>query len=138
MCLYSRVMWPVFRQRLDQVWPCGCQLIVNLPATGQLTASSLSSCFKTKQGYDVSNVGMEVQSIRGPCCNTDFLGFRWADKIFYVSEYLLRWPDDELTTAFRCNMRRNASINNNILFARVLINRDTTDYLESMAIMDFI
>lgn len=132
---------PGFRQSLDKIWSRPGQLVIDGPGAGQLAFATLSSCLKTGQCNHVADIRVEdlfVSSVGG--C-TDLVGIYDGTQIFNVSQHDIGWFAIILVVLTRsdwADVRRNSSVNDDVLFAIMLFEWQTSKNLEAASVVNFV
>lgn len=126
---------------MDNIRSSTSQLVVDGPAARQVALTTLGSGGQSKKGNDISGISVEnlLLSSVGRCAN--LMRVKNGRQVLDVSEndigrlvlVLLVLAATDVG-----DVRCESSIDNDVLFASITLNGDTTDDFESVAIMDLV
>lgn len=140
-CKNSPVGSPRLGKGSNQVRPRRCQLVVHLPAAGEVALPALRCLSKSEQRNNIPDVGVEDLLLCGVCRGTDLSRVNAGCEIFDMGEHHIGWLTIMLMVLAGADwgdVGGDAGIYDDVLFAGVEMDRYTLDYLEAMAVVDLV
>lgn len=117
------------------------QLIVYRPAAREFTLAPFRRSLQAMQCNDIPNIRVEDLLVSCIRRSTDFAGIHNSAQIFDMCEYDIRWLALELVilaSPDRCDVGRNAGVDDDVVFSGVLSHGQAAEDFEASAVVDFI
>lgn len=137
---HVRVRGPWFGKRVDEVWPRGRELVVDLPAAGEIALAPRGCFVEGKQGDDIPGIGVEDLLFGCVGRGADISRIHIGRQILDVREHHVRGPAAVLVILAPPDGRdvgRDACVDDDVFLARVLRDRHAPDDFESVTRVDF-
>lgn len=126
---------------MNQIWSLLGEDIVNVPAAGKITLATFGRRAEAEKRNNVSSIRVEDLLIGrvGRC--SDFFGFHGVCDVFDVRDHRrlsVLQSRVLLATTDIPDVRRHASIDDDVIFSRVVIDAQSPEDKEASAVMDLL